>query len=664
MKHHGVAARVLSVKPRPGFSGLLALSLLAPACLAAGTELATDQTNYNVGSPVMVRSAGGEKAVVSIRYAGEDTPLATGLPVDGGTYHPLWTIPWNARTGRYEVDLTPSGGGKPLRAVASFAVHRQLAKVTAFDLDKTFYTAGDPVNPRIVVQNISNQRLDHLQVEFENYTYPWIAQAAGDPPAWKTIAAPSLSLAPGEIKEFRLEKAAVVQAAPASQTYVYFSAVIRDSQEPDHIFDLAFALPAITAPLTRSPAKTYPALYLYPSEKDVAASEAYRNFYPAGYVSDTISFSRDHTMFASHAPLAFHFSIAPPSTSGVSAGDTHAAVNVLDHDGRVLHSQPVAGAAVGAHTLSLPAMPIGLYTLEVALTGPQGASLASSRLDFTVNDLPRSILVFCAHEDDDTAHPEIIRAAVENNIPVHVVYFTGGDAGGCDRYYMHSCDASRAMDFGEVRMAEARVSLGHLGVPAENIFFLGLPDGGMQQIWEHLDDSKPYLSVLLASEHSPYPNSATPNLPYARPAAVTAAEGFITRFQPDLILTGHPEELHVDHRTNNWIVVKAMQNLLKKGSLSPKTQLIVDQVYGPDPQIHAPYHFEKTQFYVSGDVAKLGQEASWYYQTQDGNHQQAEIVPYNKLPRDASPTHFGYYHWPYPHFRIVDWQEHAGWNER
>ena len=640
---------------------LLSLALLKPAGLLADAQIATDQTSYNVGSAVMVRTTAAEEAVAAIRYAGESTPLLAGVHIKGDSYQRLWTIPWSAKTGRYEIDIT-TAKGEPLRSVASFAVHRQLAKVTAFDLDRTFYTSGDAVNPRIVVQNISDHTLDHLQVEFENYTYPWIAQAAGDPPAWKTVAAASLSLAPGEIKEFRLNKAAVVQAATDSQAYVYFSAVIRDSEQPDHIYDLAFSPPAITAPLTPSPAKTYPTLYLYPSEKNVSASQAYRTFYPPRYVSEVVSFNREHTMFPSHASLSFHFSVKPAPE--IAADDSQVVVNTLDHTGKVLSRKVVSGSAIGDHAITIPAVKVGLYTLEVVVQSRHGAPLASSRLDFTVNDLPKSILVFCAHEDDDTAHPEIIRAAIENNIPLHVVYFTGGDAGGCDRYYMHSCDASRAMDFGEVRMSEARASLGHLGVPAENIFFLGLPDGGMQQIWEHHADSKPYLSVLLASEHSPYRDSAVPNLPYAREAVLTAAEGFITKYKPDLIITGHPEELHVDHRTNNWIVVKAMQDLLKKGALSADTQLIVDQVYGPDPQIHAPYNFKKTQFYVSGDVAMLGQEASWYYQTQDGNHQQAEIVPYDKLPREASPPHFGYYHWPYPHYRILDWQEHEGWNER
>jgi LmbE family N-acetylglucosaminyl deacetylase len=253
---------------------------------------------------------------------------------------------------------------------------------------------------------------------------------------------------------------------------------------------------------------------------------------------------------------------------------------------------------------------------------------------------------------------------VENNIPLQVVYFTSGDAGGCDRYYMHSCDAERAMDFGEVRMNEARASLKHLGVSEENVFFLGLPDGGMEQIWARNQKSeKPYLSVLLASEHSPYRDSAVPNLPYARDAVLAATKAFIAKYKPALIITGHPDERHVDHRTNNWIVAKAMQELLHQGALPATTELLVDASYGPGPQKHAPYKYQKFQFYVSGEVAKLSQEASWYYQSQDGNHQQAHIVPYEKLQRDAPAPHYGDYHWPYPHFKILDWQDHEGWNE-
>jgi hypothetical protein len=49
----------------------------------------------------------------------------------------------------------------------------------------------------------------------------------------------------------------------------------------------------------------------------------------------------------------------------------------------------------------------------------------------------------------------------------------------------------------------------------------------------------------------------------------------------------------------------------------------------------------------------MRQEALWY-QSQDGNHQQANIIEYDKLPSED----------PYPHARILDWQDHEGWNEQ
>jgi len=639
---------------------LLGFVVMTGRSVSAQTALATDQTNYNVGASVLARFDPAGAGTAAVRYAGESVALETGVPLHGDAYELLWKIPWTAKTGRYEIDVT-SNDGVVKKDVASFAVHRQLAKVVAFDLDKTFYTSGDAVNPRIIVQNISNQPLKNLQVEFEAYTYPWIAPAADEKPGWKTIATDSLSLAPGETREFHLDKAAVVRAE-TKQANIYYSAVIRDSKEPDHIYDLAFALPAITAPLKQQAAKAYPVLYLYPDLENVPTSQHYRRFYPPAYVSDTISFNMKHTMFPTGQAPSFSFEVHP--TANLPEGHVKVEVRVLDRSGKIIRRQTIDGPAVGVHKATLAPMEAGLFTLEAVLVGDNATPVAKNSLDFAVNDLPKSILIFCAHEDDDTAQPEIIRAAVENNIPIHVVYFTGGDAGGCDRYYMHSCDPSRAMDFGEVRMAEARASLAHLGVPDKDVFFLGLPDGGMEQIWSNYPDSaKPYLSVLLASEHSPYTASAVPNLPYARDAVVKAAEDFIERYNPELIITGHPDERHVDHRTNNWVVVKAMQNLLAQGQLSADTQLIVDQVYGPAPEKHAPYTYQKLQFYVSGEAATLSQEASWYYQTQDGNHQQAEIVTYEKLPRDASPNHFGEYHWPYPHYRILDWQKHSGWNE-
>ncbi len=628
-------------------------ALLILLCLRLGAQTRTgpitDYTNYNVGDVVRIRLQTPQRATIAIRYAGTSTPVAGGIAIGGTEYARVWKIPADAMTGRYDVDLKPENG-PVVTGAASFAVHRQLVKVLDVELDKTFYTSGDAVNPSIVVRNISGRALDHLQVEFESYTYPWIAPAPDEPPAWKTIVAGSLSLGPGEEKTFHAQKAAVVQA-DKEPVAIYYSVVIRDSRTPDRIYDLAFAPPAFTTPANTPLPKQYPFLYLYWRLSEVRKSEAYRQFYPPEFVSAAVTFDTSHTMFRAGAPPELSFAVKPPDIRGSLSLRTR----VLDGAGHELESAGVPGPIAGPHRVTLKPREPGLYILRVELADSAGNVVDRNQLEFAVNRLPKSILIFCAHQDDDTAHPGIIRAAVENHIPIHFVYLTGGDAGGCDRFYMHSCDAARAMDFGEVRMEEARASLGHLGVPREAVSFLGLPDGGLEQIWfDHPQDSDPYLSVLLASEHSPYRESAIPNLAYSRDAVVKAAKQFIAEYQPEMIITGHPDERHVDHRTNNWIVVKAMQEMLGEGRLSRETELLVDVAYGAQPGRHAPYQYEKRHLFVSGEAAKLGQEATWYYQSQDGNHQQAAIVDFSKLPREE----------PYPHYRILDWWEHEGWNER
>ncbi len=616
--------------------------------ICAEVTAVTDHKMYNVGSAVRIRLVAGKNATAAIRYAGEEKPLVAEIPISGAEYAPLWNVPWTARTGRYEVDVT-SAEKTTVRAATSFAVDRQLVKLVTLELDKTFYHSGDPVNPRIVVQNFSNRQLDHVEIDFEAYTFPWIEPKSGAQP-WKTVVAQSLSLSPGAQKEFSVEKAAVVQA-PEDPVDVYFSVVIRDNQDPNHIYDLVASPPAFTFPPNSDFPKQYPRLYLYNRVRDVPKSEAYRQFYPPEFVSNVITFDTSHTMFPTGATPTFSYNVnLPPEVRG-----TKTSVRTRLIDSKQSVPPQTSEAAPGHHKLSLKPMPPGHYTLEVSVQLPGRITIAQNRLEFAVNPLPTSLLIFGAHQDDDTAHQGIIRAAVENHIPVHVVYFTSGGGNGCEQYYMHACDPERAMDFGEVRMGEARGSLGHLGVPRENIFFLGLPDGGLGGVWSrHTSGDDPYLSELLATDHSPFREAAIPNLPYTRDAAVSAAKDFIVRFKPDVIYTGHPDERHVDHRTNNWIVVKAMQELLQEGKLSRNTQLIVDVAYGSMRERHAPYKYEKHTLHVSGEVARISQEALWYYQSQDGNHQQAEIIDYAKLPREE----------PYPHVRILDWQEHEGWNEQ
>jgi len=270
-----------------------------------------------------------------------------------------------------------------------------------------------------------------------------------------------------------------------------------------------------------------------------------------------------------------------------------------------------------------------------------------------VNPLPKSILIFCAHEDDEGAWAGLTRAAVENHIPIHFVYFTGGDAGSCDRYYQHSCSPAEALNFGTLRMDETRAVLGHMGVPPDSIYFLGMPDGGSGEIWyHHADPAHPYLSVLLASDHAPYPNVFQPNLPYARESVVAAVKRLLMEFRPEVVVTAHPPaEGHVDHVVNNYFVVKALQEMVSSNELSPQSiKLYVDRVYNPKEIPSTPYRYSEHTLFVSGEVMALHQEAGWYYQSQGGNHAVGHIRDFDRLSRRIV------------YRQVLDWEEHQGWN--
>jgi hypothetical protein len=107
----------------------------------------------------------------------------------------------------------------------------------------------------------------------------------------------------------------------------------------------------------------------------------------------------------------------------------------------------------------------------------------------------------------------------------------------------------------------------------------------------------------------------------------------------------------VDHRATNWFVIRACQELLKQKLLAPQTIVVADQAYSSGGSKAAPYKYLDAIIHLSGEAAALKQEMSWIYQSQDGNLAEGAKKTFAELPREEK------------HLRIVDWQEHEGWNE-
>jgi LmbE family N-acetylglucosaminyl deacetylase len=654
----------------------------APADISA--RAVADNIAYNAGRNVRFRiifsgtlPSGAISISARIRYLGEarlaapERVVARELSVASGTnstsLQSLWAIPRDARTGCYEADLVgrDSKSGATvfdLSPAFTFTVYRKLINIRSVDLDRTFYTSGDPVRTRVALENLSGIPISGLRVEFSERYWPWIAQTSERAGVDVLTLAQGVTLAAHGTRSLTSDRAASAPQVKAPTAY-QFAVVVWD-RERKNIYAIAFSPLAFVHPPGVRLAEPYAGApgaalqYLHPNLESLDFAR-YRQFYPSSLDRAAIEFDTAHTLFASGAEAEVRFRVRDPGP----AAWPKVAINLhwLGPDKREISGQVLAPSAdleAGGPPLeedaklTLPAGESGIFLVRVEVADASGDVLAANTLELAANPLPKSILIFCAHQDDEGAHYGMIRAAVENHIPIHFVYFTGGDAGSCDRYYQHSCSPDECLNFGELRMEEARASLAHLGVAKEDIYFLGLPDGGSGQIWfDHREAARPYMSVMLSTDHSPYREAARPNLPFARDSVVEAAKEFIQRFRPEVIYTGHPDERHVDHRTNNWFVMRALEELSAEGELSPEPTVLVDQSYGPGPQKHAPYDYEKETFYVSGEAAALGQEAGWFYQSQGGNSAEGNRRDYGQLRR-------GEVHW-----RILEWKRYPRWNE-
>jgi hypothetical protein len=179
----------------------LCLLLVAAQGLVAESitlEGAPADTGYNVGSVAVVRAR--LKGVSSdpkryalfaeIQYVG--TTALTNVQMDmvkdnepgEWSYEVGWPIPGDAPTGLYSVMLRIEDRAEhkvvATQKAPGFAVYKKLLRVSRVALDKTFYAPGETIQCAVQVENLTDQVLQDLRVEFSNANYPWISTFSGE----------------------------------------------------------------------------------------------------------------------------------------------------------------------------------------------------------------------------------------------------------------------------------------------------------------------------------------------------------------------------------------------------------------------------------------------------------------------------------------------------
>ncbi len=668
--------------------------LLAPgnARAESDVQLIPERISYDIGETVRFNviylgarepipaATGGYSRIyrpvdlmVTVRYAGAEKAVLEGFPLARSFraaesqystgYRTIWKISEDAPTGRYGVDLeTRDPKSHRVLAVypqvASFAVHRKLVRIKRIELDKAFYTSGDSVQCRATIENLTDKPLSGLFVEFSERHWPWIAPPASAPPPATVPLAESVSLA--ERAEADLKTGTPLVAKDVKQPSVQQYGVIVWDRERRNVYDIAFSSLAFIHPPGVDSPRPYPLQYAYPDLRSVDTT-SYRDFEPPAQNSAAIQFNRAHTMFPIGGQATVQFSVRNTTDETWAGISVHASLRSLGSAGfgekAVAEKTDLEARAPALEkevTFALPSDGGGVFRVVIQVKDSSGKTLAENNLEIAANSLPKSILIFCAHEDDEGSQAGLIRAAVENRIPLEIVYFTGGDAGSCDRYYERSCGPSEALNFGALRMEETRASLSHLGLSREHVHFLGLPDGGSGEIWyRHKDEANPYLSVLLASDHAPYEGLVRPNLPFARQPVIEIVKELTRKFRPEAVFAAHPPaQGHIDHIVNGFFVIKALQELAHEDAAWGDTKVFTGRVYDPASAPQTPYRYQEFVVHVPGDVAARAQEAGWFYQSQGGNRALGRIRRFAELRRTEI------------HRQVLDWSEHQAWNEK
>jgi len=683
---------------------LMALSsaLLTTSGLARASDISVEgapaDSGFNIGSVATIRawvkgiSADPHRYNVfaEIQYAG--TTSTTSVEMDRAAesrpgevdYEIGWPIPAEAPTGLYTVTVRVQDRTTrrtvALQPLRPFAAYKKLVQISHLSLDKTFYTLGEPLECQLTLENLTDTELNNLIVEFSNANYPWIAlysgDAAGNPDLALKVLRDHVRLPARGTVTIPMMKAGTAAFLQGKQKEVMGSGLPErhDKTPPpevddytvavwnaDHtiLYDMQFTTYGLVRPWDHELPIPYSRDFTHPYNSDIDY-EKYRQFYAPGLLSPFITVDHSRTLYRPGDQVRIVCTLKNSGEESWSGAELRA--TILDAAGIAVQKAALRSGinvdsgrtlALASDAWAIPANRTpGTYRVRLELVGEGGRRLAETTTEIGINTLPSSLMIINPHEDDEAAYGGLIRAAVEAGIPVRAVILTGGDVGECERYYNKPCGPNEARGFGMVRMEESREAYEHLGLSRDKVDILGLPDGGSGAIWsQHIAVSNPFLSVYLAVDHAPYEHVLKPNLTYARDAVISTLQLLITDFHPAMIALPHPDERHVDHRTTNWFVIKACQGLLREHRIDPQTIIWGDKAYGAGGFKPAPYKYEAVVVYLSGEAAALKQEMSWIYQSQDGNLDEGMKKTFSELPRQEE------------HVRIVDWQEHEGWNE-
>jgi LmbE family N-acetylglucosaminyl deacetylase len=171
------------------------------------------------------------------------------------------------------------------------------------------------------------------------------------------------------------------------------------------------------------------------------------------------------------------------------------------------------------------------------------------------------VLVLSPHPDDEAlCCAGMIQHALKAGAEVYIVHLTSGDGFEWDAVLLERTASPgprglRAL--GVRRMDEAREAARILGVPEENLFFLGYPDRGLLRLFlQHYHD--PYRSGYTALNRVPYSGTVSPGALYTGRNLERDLRQVVTQVNPTVVLSPSPLDTHPDHQATAYLAVRIL----------------------------------------------------------------------------------------------------------
>lgn len=223
------------------------------------------------------------------------------------------------------------------------------------------------------------------------------------------------------------------------------------------------------------------------------------------------------------------------------------------------------------------------------------------------------VLVFAPHEDDETLGcGGYIQKAVKVGSDIHVVLMTNGEFPEIDVILFERTlrpTPDKFIKLGYLRQQETLKALKFLGVPSEHVTFLGYPNQYLDQMWlpEHWLPRDPVRSVRTHATRSPYRNSMNPYAVYCGQSVLDDVRSMLLRYKPDVVITLHPNDIHVDHWPTYAFVRFALEELEASGRTFARNCRVYSYLIHRDDWPAPKGYHPKRILYPPADLVEIGQ---------------------------------------------------------